>query len=408
MRDLKAQIGSALLVILTATLVVCAVINYQQQDLFRLPDDGVTWTDHLDASSPDKSISVIAMYVQPGGPADQAGIRLGDELIRIGGRFNKPGVLVRQATDVPRVLKPVGAWGAAEYVLNRDGVEITAKVIVSDATADQALLYQYAVGAAYLIIGLFLFIRRNRAPHSLHFYLLCLSSFVLHTFHYTTKLDGFDTFIYLGNVAAGMIAPALFLHFCLTFPEPRPGWTRWKAISVYLPAVSLIALQLGVSSELVRTALPDVTLQWLMDRVWLLIYCGSYCLGAVLLHLSYRRTDDPIIRQQIKWLRNGTLAGMGPFIVFYAGPYIAGIVPTPEMRLAVLCLVLIPVTWAYAILRYRLMDVDIIFQQGYVYMLSTLAVLGVVSMLVYALAQQGNGLGPTAVILLVLGSLWVF
>lgn len=407
MKDLKAQIGNALLVILTVTLVVCAVLSYQRQDLFRLPDDGVTWTDHLDPSSPDKSISVIAMYVQPGGPADQAGIRFGDELIRIGGRLSKPGVLIRQATDVPRVLKPVGAWGAAEYVLNRDGVEFTAKVIVSDATADQALLYQYAVGAAYLVIGLFLFIRRNRAPHSLHFFLLCLSSFVLHTFHFTAKLDGFDTFIYLGNVTAGMLAPALFLHFCLTFPEPRPGWTRWKAISVYFPAISLIALQLGVTSELVRTALPDVMLRWLVDRVWLLVYCGSYCLGAVLLHLSYRRTDDTIIRQQIKWLRNGTLAGICPFIACYAAPFVAGIVPTPEMRLAVLFLVLIPVTWAYAILRYRLMDVDIIFQQGYVYLLSTLAVLGVVTMLVYALAQR-DGLGPTSVILLVLVAAFIF
>jgi hypothetical protein len=43
--DLKSQIGGALLVILTATLVVCPVLNYQQQDLFRLPDDGVTWTE---------------------------------------------------------------------------------------------------------------------------------------------------------------------------------------------------------------------------------------------------------------------------------------------------------------------------------------------------------------------------
>jgi signal transduction histidine kinase len=407
MTDLKDQIGSALMVILTATLVVCAVLNYQQQDLFRLPDDGVKWTDYLDASAPDKSISVIAMYVEPGGPADQAGIRLGDELLRIGGRLNKPGIPIRQATDVPQVLKPVGAWGAAEYVLNRNGVEITAKVIVSDASADQALLYQYAVGAAYLVIGLFLFFRRNRAPHALHFYLLCLSSFVLHTFHFTGKLNNFDTSIYLGNVIAGMIAPALFLHFCLTFPEPRHGWTRWKAISVYLPAVSLIALQLGVTSGVVRTALPEVELRWLLDRVWLLIYCISYCLGAVLLHLSYRRTDDPIIRQQIKWLRNGTLAGMVPFTLFYAAPYVAGIVPTPEMRLVVLFLVLIPVTWAYAILRYRLMDVDIIFQQGYVYLLSTLAVLGVVSMLVFALAQR-DGLSPTAVIFLVLVAAFVF
>ena len=43
------------------------------------------------------------------------------------------------------------------------------------------------------------------------------------------------------------------------------------------------------------------------------------------------------------------------------------------MNLSVITLALIPITWAYAITRYRLMDVDIIFQQGYVYTLATLA-----------------------------------
>ncbi len=47
------------------------------------------------------------------------------------------------------------------------------------------------------------------------------------------------------------------------------------------------------------------------------------------------------------------------------------------MNLAVLSLPLIPLTWAYAILRYRLMDVDVIFQEGYVYTLATLAVLAI-------------------------------
>jgi two-component system NtrC family sensor kinase len=46
------------------------------------------------------------------------------------------------------------------------------------------------------------------------------------------------------------------------------------------------------------------------------------------------------------------------------------------MNLSVLSMGLIPLTWAYAITRYRLMDVDIIFQQGYVYTLATLAVIG--------------------------------
>ncbi len=407
MKDLKTQIGGALLVILTGTLVVCAVLNFQAHELFRLPEDGVTWMDHLDPSSPEKSISVLAMQVQPGGPAEQAGIRFGDELLRIGNRLNKPGILIRQSTDVAQVLQRYGAWGDAEYLLNRNGVEITAKVIISDATRDQAFLYQYAVGAAYLLIGLFLIFRRNRAAHALHFYLLCLASFVFHTFHYTGKFNDFDVAIEVGNFVAALMAAALFLHFCLTFPEPRPRWTRWKAFSLYLPAISLIALQIGATSGLVRTALPDVMLNWLLNRVWLLVYCASYIGGAVLLHLSYRRTDDPIVRQQLKWLRNGTLAGMVPFIAAYAVPYVAGIVPTPEMNLAVLFLALIPLTWAYAILRYRLMDVDIIFQQGYVYLLATIAVLGVVSILVFALAQR-EGLSPTAVILLVVVAAFVF
>lgn len=111
---------------------------------------------------------------------------------------------------------------------------------------------------------------------------------------------------------AGLLAPALFVHFCLTFPEPRRHWNNWQAISVYLPALSLILLHLGVAMGVVHTALPLIEMRWVLDRAWMLLFCASYAAGAVLLHFSYRRTEDTIIRQQLKWLRNGTLAGIVP------------------------------------------------------------------------------------------------
>ena len=43
--------------------------------------------------------------------------------------------------------------------------------------------------------------------------------------------------------------------------------------------------------------------------------------------------------------------------------------------MSVLSMVLIPLTLAYAIVRYRLMDVDILFRRGYAYTLATLCVL---------------------------------
>ena len=48
--------------------------------------------------------------------------------------------------------------------------------------------------------------------------------------------------IYFGNVAAGLLAPTVFLHFCLTFPEPRK-WFRQpvRVALLYVPAL-LVAL----------------------------------------------------------------------------------------------------------------------------------------------------------------------
>src|SRR5208282_4305846 len=44
----------------------------------------------------------------------------------------------------------------------------------------------------YLFIGLFIFVRRWNAPRAIHFYVFCLVSFVLYSFHYTGKLNSFD------------------------------------------------------------------------------------------------------------------------------------------------------------------------------------------------------------------------
>lgn len=402
-KGLRDQLVGAALVVLTVTAVICAGYNYQQQERYRLPEDGAAW---MDVDTP-AGRRVIAAHVEDGGPADRGGIRKGDHLLSISWRLNTRGVTVRQATDVMRVLMRIGAWAEAKYTLERNGTEIPATVIVADAYRDRALYLQYAVGSIYLSIGLFLWFRRNRAPKSQHFYWLCLASFVLFSFHYTGKLNEFDTAIYLGNLAAGWLVPALFLHFCRTFPEAPKPWGTLQLASIYTPAVSLIVVQVLVAAGIIRTAMPYNEMRWVLDRLWLLLFCLAFLAGAGLLHLSYRRELDSITRQQLKWLRNGTLAGIVPFAAFYATPFVLGGVPSPEMRLAVLFLGLIPLTWAYAILRYRLMDVDIIFQQGYVYVLATLSVLGVVSLLVYALAQR-DGLSPTAVTLLVLVAAFVF
>ena len=262
--------------------------------------------------------------------------------------------------------------------MERRGIEFNAKVIVGERIPDYSLYYQYLIGLAYLAIGLFVYFRRGNAPKSLHFLLLCLVSFVLSTFHYTGKLNNFDKVIYWGNIAAGIFAPTIFLHFCLTFPEPR-GWLRGRGRVplIYLPGTVLLAITVASAAGNLRVDVSPVELRWLLDRRCWATSASCICSARVVLNhgVSADGRSHPSPAVEVAAQRRGARhravhRGLCPAVR-------DGLPPAPYMKWAVLFLPLIPITWAYAIVRYRLMDVDVIFQQGYVYTLATIAVLGV-------------------------------
>jgi nitrogen-specific signal transduction histidine kinase len=399
-RELKAQLVGALLVILTVAVVICAGINFQQQSKFPRPSDGAIWVER---ELPGGGHVVEALRVPAGSPAGKSGLKPGDILLKIS------GTPVLDVTSVPRALVVIGPWSKAEYVFLRGGVEVKAPVLLEAESTDSAVYYQYLVGLAYLAIGIFVYFRRGNAPRAQHFYILCLASFVLSTFHYTGKLNNFDKVIYWGNVAALLFAPTLFLHFALSFPEPR-RWIRglWRSVMLYAPATAILAVHFGLASRVLRIrGVSLLEVRWMLDRVSLGYLSVVYILGAVAVTLAFRRAEDPVARQQLKWLRNGALFGVLPFTLCYVVPYVAGAIPGPYLKLSVFTLVLVPLTWAYAVLRYRLMDVDVIFQQGYAYTLATLAVLGVFYGLVLSLGSFDE-LSSSAFVLLILIATFVF
>jgi two-component system NtrC family sensor kinase len=379
LQELKFQLSTAVLTVLTVAAAISAGINFSQQLLFRLPDDGVTWVDHAKSGS---GTAVQALRVVPNIGAANAGLRPGDILLKIN------GLNIEKALFVPQALVRIGVWNKATYLVERGGVQFKTTVIVEAVPRDPVVTYQYLVGLGYLIIGLFVYFRRGSAQKALHFYVLCLVSFVFFAFHYTGQLNGFDEIILFGNVAAGLLAPTLFLHFCLTFPEPR-AWIRSKlrVALLYLPAIVLMMVYVGCSSGMLRIDLPLVQVRELFDRVWMLFLTTAYLIGAVALSVEHNRADDPTVRQQLKWLRNGAFSGILPFAVFYVLPYCLGVIPNAYMKMSVLSLTLVPLTLAYAIVRYRLMDVDILFRRGYAYTLATLCVLAGFYGIVFSLAS---------------------
>jgi PAS domain S-box-containing protein len=111
-----------------------------------------------------------------------------------------------------------------------------------------------------------------------------------------------------------------------------------------------------------------------------------FLLAALVFVMSYRGASSGILRQQLKWVTGGALAGIAPFLLLYIVPFFLGVVPRPWMNLSTISLVLIPLSFGYAIIRYRLMDVDIIFKRGLAY---TAASGGVVAVYIAIVAVIG-------------------
>ncbi len=367
-----------LLAIVSVTLVVFAVLNFQQKRSYQLPTDGVSWVLTQQG--------LEAWRVAPNSPGQRAGIRRGDFLQSINGQP------VQTTVQAVRQIFASGVWSHATYDLVRNGQPFETTVIVEPQHDARSIRdYLEVVGFLYLIIGAFVFLRRWSAPKSLHFYLFCLVSFVLYSFSYTGKLNLFDTAIYWLDVAALLLQPAIFLHFCLTFPE-KPDFLRKRRYvlpSLYLPAAFLLTLQVLVMSGWVVLPLPELSIRWLFDSLamgHLAIYLTA---GAFFLLRVYRRAETPLAKQQLKWVTRGTFVAVVPFVALYAIPYFWGLafIPAEWMKLSVFSLVLLPVTFGYAIVRYRLMDVDMIFRRGIAYALATAAMVGFYFGLVFVLAD---------------------
>jgi signal transduction histidine kinase len=373
-QELKFQLSTAILTVITLAAGVAAYINFEAQLNFRLPEDGVIWVD--------RSAGVEALYVAPRSPGANAGIHVGDVLESI------QGIGIQHSTEVAMHLVGIRSWNTASYLISRRGTEVTLAVIVGAVPLDHLVLYEYGVGIAYLLIGLFVYFRRGSAHKAMHFYVFCLISFILFCAHRTGQLTVFDMGVDYANFAAGLFAGAVFLHFTVTFPERLPWFYRRPAVPLlYLPAMLLTATYVAFSTGVIRTSIPSLEVNWLLERAWQALTIAPYLVGAAALTVAHRKSEDPVIRQQIKWLRNGVIFGVVPFAVFYVVPFTLGAIPNDYFKLSVVSLVVMPLSLAYAIVRYRLMDVDILFRRAYVYTLATLCVLAAFYGIVFSLAS---------------------
>ncbi len=272
----------------------------------------------------------------------------------------------------------------------------------SERLGGRTYLYAVVIGFLFFFIGLFVFVRVPQERSARIFFLLC----VLFLVFFVCRLRPasywwIDVFVQNTGTVSLFLLPAVFLHFFLVFPrakrlhfakpdewtgDPPAAWKVW--LQEFLSASPGLLYLLYAIPPFVF--LYDVFRQVQGEKVTVLsgaplsswVLLGDYLvLGLVALAHSAFTLEESRERRQAFHVFVGTICGTVPFVLFFIVlPSAFGI--DEYAFYGIIPMILIPLTFAYAIVRFQMLNVRVIVRRTFLYAATTAVLLGLYALMV--------------------------
>ena len=378
---------SLIWLVATVLFVAGGALNLLQRATGDLaPTDGVLWVQKADG--------IYAEKVLPGLAASRQGISTGDKLLSVsldGENFDE----VASIADLPMYLDAAGVGGSLTYFYQKPSYSISNSYYYADLKNidtlprwSPSIIFLTIVGIIWLGVGGFvLFKQGSRSPFVIHFATICLAAFVFHAYRSLNLGQDFDLAVsLLDDIAFAFFAP-LFLHFCLRYPVRSEVFdsSPWKTYALYVPAsiisfaLLLFSLAPLVPIDSFASALRELSARYkifpTINLILIAHFVAGITAGAVVLIWRFMKSRQTLVRQRLKWAMWGTIASVIPILGFQITKRF---VYLPEDMLTIglttLPLALIPLSFGHSVVRYRLMDVDVVVRRALVYAMTTLAI----------------------------------
>jgi PAS domain S-box-containing protein len=406
---------SLMWLVATVLLVAGGALNLSQRAYHDLPPtDGVLWVQKPDG--------IYAEKVLPGLAASRAGISPGDKLLTVSLDDGKSFDEVVSVADIPMYLESAGVGGTLTYYYQKPSYSFANNFYYADLKNIDTLprwtpsiVFLTIVGLIWLGVGLFvLFKQGSGSPFVIHFAMVCLAAFVFHVYRSLNLGQDFDLAVNLiDDIAFAFFAP-LFLHFCLRYPVHSDVFDRdrWKTVALYVPAGLLTLTSLVFSLgplfpvEALASGLRNIAAAGkvfpILNQLLTIHFVAGISIGASVLLWRFLSNGQALVRQRLKWAMWGTIFSIVPVLAFQiARRFFYFPEDTLTSALTTLPLALIPLSFGHSVVRYRLMDVDVVVRRALVYAMTTVAIammIGAVALGLVFLAV-GNNLSTTEITL---------
>ncbi|HZN03256.1 MAG TPA: ATP-binding protein [Candidatus Polarisedimenticolia bacterium] len=318
------------------------------------PEIGVEWID--------TPRGAVADWVVPREPGWRAGLRPGDRLLEID---EEP---VRMVVEAERSVDAVERDGTLLFRVDRNGERVDCPVRpVWVGGVDAVDYYLLLVALTFLGVGLIVWLRATRARAAVPFALHCQAMF-LYLVHKPTGRGGMlDLATYWGDLAGLLLAPALFVHINLALTDDDRGAAgrRLRRAALYLPPFLLFLINLTLIAFEGAYRFDDpvaaIRLKERLEQLYVAVYLIA---GIVMAVRSFVAAEKLQTRWQLKWMAWGSVCGFLPPALLYLAPLSLGVRIGHWSQLSVLPMALVPLSFAAAVVRYRLLDLDLFLKRG--------------------------------------------
>lgn len=374
------------------TFVACSTLvlgGINMRQVYHRPTDECMWIDS------EQGVKIVS--VQRGGTAERAGILVGDILLQIGGENATTSVRAQAILD----RQVVG--DIVSYLILRQGDLITPRVEIVGGGFHPLYLVMCCIGFIYWVVGLWIGWMRPLDPKARVVFYLFLSFMLFWTLNLDpASVNWFRWVVRILRAITFTTIPGFFLYFFLLYPTRHPLLDKkpWIQILLFSPTLLLLlslvwVFVLGYSSR-IQIALPFGIGLW-----------GLYfVLGLFRLVKCYGGVQNRHLRQQIRVLQWGISIG-------FISPVVIIIMTILKIQSTVAnystpLMGLIPLVFAYAVVRHRLMDIEIIVKKSFVYTLLTGLIVGFYFIVVQSVGRFIQDIaGLTGTLVLMMSTLFI-
>jgi len=324
---------------------------------------------------PNQVVSLIEGY---NWPAKQAGVQSYDRLTTL------EGDAIENTQTLAKTLKASGYRPVQMSFERQDGSTYDVTVVPRSFELSELLNWfgvPYAVGLAILIIGLWAY-RLGGSQSPARAFLTFTAAVSITTGAYF-DMNTSQHFV-LGWAFSVPIAAGALAVLALVFPQQVP-FVRKRPVLRLLPWIMTILLLIPITLQLVTPTTP-----WAYINTWLSSY--GYSAAAILLFLGMLvlrvfRSNSAIVRQQSRIIIFGAALAFGPILFLFLLPSAAGQLVRFPVAVAFPALVILPLSVAYAIVRYRMLDVDRVLGTTLTYVLTATGAVGLFYLLLAGLSR---------------------